>query len=70
LGEAWKKIQLPRPLDKSTVEVAARLGYTLPQEAEAKMNHAEILANLDHLSTEEVTAMLGNLLAEEGDTNG
>ena len=75
LGETWKKVRLPRLLDPSTVEIATKLGYTLPRETEAQaagkpMNNAELLANLDNLSAEEVAAMLSNLLAEDDDANG
>ena len=74
LGEAWKKIRLPRLLDEATVEVATKLGYSLPRETEAQASggrtgEADILANLDNLSAEEVAAMLANLLAEGGDSD-
>ncbi len=74
LGEAWKKIRLPRRLDASTQQLAARFGYELPTEAESLLSgmgisEMDILANQDKLSAEEVAAMLGALLAEDGNSD-
>jgi phthiocerol/phenolphthiocerol synthesis type-I polyketide synthase E len=78
LGKAWKNIHWPRRLDASTQQLAARLGYDLPEIETAQIGpgafHAgdeeRLLANLDQLSDEQVSAMLQNLWAqEEGNTS-
>jgi hypothetical protein len=67
LGEAWKKIDWPRPLDATTVTVAERLGYELPRRTVVGRARAEeLLANIDQLSDEQVASLLAELAAERG----
>ncbi len=71
LADAWKKVKLPRPLDASTQQLARELGYTLPEDAVAPpsldaaqpQTEAQLLANLDALSDEEVQALLDKMLS-------
>jgi hypothetical protein len=74
LGEAWKKVKLPRRLDESTKQLAVELGYELPEEvvepptitnhARDQVGETQLLASLNRLSEEEVFAVLNELLAE------
>ncbi|HSP77792.1 MAG TPA: sulfotransferase, partial [Myxococcaceae bacterium] len=78
LGEAWKRIKWPRPLDAGTRAVAERLGYSLPEESTpapgpdavkmpASTEEAEkLLANLDQLPDDQVAELLAKLEAESG----
>jgi acyl transferase domain-containing protein len=78
LGESWKKIKWPRPLDPSTLELAARLGYEVEQaaappkpaapRAPSKEEAEKLLANLDQLSDEQVAALLAVLEADKEKT--
>ncbi len=77
LGKIWQTIKLPRTLDKSTQQLAAKLGYELPENverpitshllplAQTQTGEAHLLASLDELTDEEVTAQLSRLLAQE-----
>ncbi len=77
LGEVWRKIKLPRRLDKSTRQLAIKLGYELPESIETPatdsplsslldhIDDQELLASLDELSDDQVYTMLSNILAEE-----
>jgi len=70
-GEAWKRIRLPRRLDESTEELALQLGYelpatgTLPLPGHDQIDEEQLLADLDALSDEEVSTMLGELWDKE-----
>jgi NAD(P)-dependent dehydrogenase (short-subunit alcohol dehydrogenase family)/acyl carrier protein len=76
LGEAWKRIKWPRPLDPSTRELVTRLGYEVPEVAPppprreappapaAAAKAEELLANLDQLSDEQVAALLAEMSGE------
>ncbi|WNG36170.1 SDR family oxidoreductase [Archangium violaceum] len=76
LGESWKKIKWPRPLDPTTLELVARLGYEVeqtaappkpaaPKKAPTKEEAEKLLANLDQLSDEQVAELLAILAAEK-----
>ncbi|MFL5351290.1 SDR family NAD(P)-dependent oxidoreductase [Archangium sp.] len=79
LGESWKKIKWPRPLDPTTLEIVARLGYEVEQSAAAvkpaaapaakpaptKEEAERLLANLDQLSDEQVAELLAVLEADK-----
>jgi len=65
LGEAWRKIKWPRRLDVATQQLAARLGYELPENRLPNTAEERVLANLDQLSAEQVREMLQDLLADE-----
>jgi acyl carrier protein len=65
LGEVWRSIELPRRLDRSTVELAAELGYELPGEERSGGGAVPGVPDVASLSDEEVNAMLGALLADE-----
>jgi len=66
LADTWKKIHLPHHLDPSTVALARQLGYDLPEEAVAGLAEP---AEVDKLSADEVTAMLSELMAQDGESN-
>ncbi len=69
LGEAWKKVKLPRRLDEATRQLAAQLGYELPEGSEppawSPAEQERLWTNLTELSDGEVTAMLDKLLVKE-----
>lgn len=75
LGQAWKRIKWPRPLDPTTLAVCDRLGYKIESTSVAPratapkppMTVAEaegLLANMDQLSDEQVAALLNVLSGE------
>ncbi|PTL75145.1 type I polyketide synthase [Vitiosangium sp. GDMCC 1.1324] len=76
LGESWKKIKWPRPLDPTTLELVARLGYEVEQaapppakpaapKAPSKEEAEKLLQNLDQLSDEQVAELLAILEADK-----
>ncbi|MFY0566442.1 SDR family oxidoreductase [Archangium lansingense] len=81
LGESWKKIKWPRPLDPTTLELVARLGYEVeqaapppkpaqpkpaaPKTAYTAEEAEKLLANMDQLSDEQVAELLAVLEAEK-----
>jgi phthiocerol/phenolphthiocerol synthesis type-I polyketide synthase E len=75
LGESWKKIKWPRPLDDSTLELMSRLGYDVRQLAPAtgpasrkvptKAEAEKLLENLEQLSDEQVAELLAILAKEK-----
>jgi acyl transferase domain-containing protein len=75
LAEAWKKVRWPRPLDASTRELCARLGYEIaddpaPPPAARHDDAAEaerLLTGLDQMSDEQVAALLAELSGQEGE---
>jgi hypothetical protein len=72
LGEAWRRIEWPRALDPGTRALAERLGYELPSAAApapapaGRERAAELLANLDQLSDDQVAALLAELGGDAG----
>lgn len=64
LSEAWKSIRLPQLLGEEARQLAARLKYELPAEAET-ISEEPLVAKLDQLSDGEVHSLLSQVLAEE-----
>ncbi len=73
LGDAWKKIEWPRPLDPTTAEVCNRLGYEIATQSQPvsltkppmTAEEAErLLANMDQLSDEQVAELLAAMSTE------